>query len=69
LWQLTQSAPDVYLVTLALTAREHEMLEAYALGLSNQETTIKLSIFDRSVQTYNCYLQKKMSINNQQRAL
>jgi DNA-binding NarL/FixJ family response regulator len=66
---LEQSPPDAYPGTISLTPREHELLEAYALGLSNQETANKLGLSIRSVQTYSGNLLKKLGTNNRQRAL
>ena len=67
--QLEQAAPDFYPGTIALTRREHQLLEAYALGLSNEQTAKNLGLSVRSVQTYSGNLLKKLGTNNRQRAL
>ena len=67
--ELEQSPPEDYPGTVPLTLRERQLLEAYALGLSNQETATKLGLSVRSVQTYSGNLLKKLGTNNRQRAL
>ena len=67
--QLEQTAPDAYPGTITLTPREHQLLEAYALGLSNQETAEKTGLSIRSIQTYSGNLLQKLGTNNRQRAL
>jgi DNA-binding NarL/FixJ family response regulator len=52
-----------------LTKRERQLLEAYALGLSNQETADKTGLSVRSIQTYSGNLLQKLGTNNRQRAL
>ena len=69
LGQLEQLAPDSYPGTITLTPREHQLLEAYALGLSNRETADKTGLSVRSVQTYSGNLLQKLGTNNRQRAL
>ena len=69
LGQLKQTAPDVYPGTITLTPREYQLLEAYALGLTNQETATKLGLSVRSVQSYSGNLLKKLGTSNRQRAL
>ena len=69
LGQLEQTAPDAYPGTITLTPREHQLLEAYALGLSNQETAEKTGLSVRSIQTYSGNLLQKLGTNNRQRAL
>ncbi len=69
LGQLKQSAPETYPGTIVLTPREHQLLEAYALGLSNQETAEQLQLSVRSVQTYSANLLNKLGTNNRQKAL
>lgn len=69
LGQLEQTAPDSYRGTITLTPREHQLLEAYALGLSNQETAEKTGLSLRSIQTYSGNLLQKLGTNNRQRAL
>ena len=44
-------------------------IEAYALGLRNGETALKLQWFVRSVQTYSGVLLEKLSTINRQRSL
>ncbi len=67
--KLEQTPPDGYPGTIPLTLRERQLLEAYALGLSNGETANKLGLSVRSVQTYSGNLLKKLGTNNRQRAL
>jgi len=55
--------------TNLLTRRERQLLEAYALGLSNQETAKQLCLSPRTVQTYSSELLKKLGANNRQKAL
>ena len=69
LQQLKQSPPEDYPGTIPLTLRERQLLEAYALGLSNEETAKKLGLSVRSVQTYSGNLLQKLGTNNRQRAL
>jgi DNA-binding NarL/FixJ family response regulator len=52
-----------------LTRRERQLLEAYALGLSNQETAKQLCLSPRTVQTYSYALLQKLGANNRQKAL
>ena len=52
-----------------LTRRERQLLEAYALGLSNQETAKQLCLSPRTVQTYSSELLQKLGANNRQKAL
>ena len=65
LQKLEQSPPEVYPGTVPLTRRERQLLEAYALGLSNEETALKLQLSVRSVQTYSGNLLKGTSKNQQ----
>jgi DNA-binding NarL/FixJ family response regulator len=69
LGQLEQRAPVSYPGTITLTPREHQLLEAYALGLSNRETAEKTGLSVRSIQTYSGNLMQKLGTNNRQRAL
>ena len=69
LQELEYTPPEDYPGTVALTRRERQLLEAYALGLSNEETALKLQLSVRSVQTYSGNLLKKLGTNNRQRAL
>jgi DNA-binding NarL/FixJ family response regulator len=55
--------------TFQLTPRERQLLEAYALGLSNQETAQRLGLSVRTVQTYSSTLLQKLGVNNRQKAL
>ena len=69
----TTTAPPVLIVLedheLVRDGLERQLLEAYALGLSNEETATKLCLSVRSVQTYSGNLLKKLGTNNRQRAL
>lgn len=67
--ELEHTPPEAYPGTVPLTRRERQLLEAYALGLSNEETALKLQLSVRSVQTYSGNLLKKLGTNNRQRAL
>ena len=69
LQELEHTPPEDYPGTVPLTRRERQLLEAYALGLSNEETALKLKLSVRSVQTYSGNLLKKLGTNNRQRAL
>ena len=69
LQELEHMPPEDYPGTVPLTRRERQLLEAYALGLSNEETALKLQLSVRSVQTYSGNLLKKLGTNNRQRAL
>lgn len=69
LQELEHLPPEAYPGTVPLTRRERQLLEAYALGLSNEETALKLQLSVRSVQTYSGNLLKKLGTNNRQRAL
>ena len=69
LQELEHMPPEAYPGTVPLTRRERQLLEAYALGLSNEETALKLQLSVRSVQTYSGILLKKLGTNNRQRAL
>ena len=52
-----------------LSLREQQLLEAYALGLSNKETAERLGLSVRTVQTYSTNLLHKLGVNNRQKAL
>jgi len=67
--ELDQPAPKVYPGTITLTPREHQLLEAYALGMSNKETAKKLGLSVRSVQTYSGNLLQKLGTSSRQKAL
>jgi DNA-binding NarL/FixJ family response regulator len=67
--QLDQAAPDSFYGTIKLTPREHQLLEAYALGMSNQETAEKLGLSVRSIQTYSGNLLQKLGTSNRQKAV
>ena len=69
LQELEHMPPEAYPGTVPLTRRERQLLEANALGLSNEETALKLQLSVRSVQTYSGNLLKKLGTNNRQRAL
>ena len=55
--------------TLQLSLRDRQLLEAYALGLSNQETAKRLGLSVRTVQTYSVNLLQRLGVNNRQKAL
>ena len=52
--------------TFQLSLRERQLLEAYALGLSNQETANRLGLSVRTVQTYSSNLLQRLDVNNRQ---
>jgi DNA-binding NarL/FixJ family response regulator len=52
-----------------LSLREQQLLEAYALGLSNKETAERLGLTVRTVQTYSANLLHRLGVNNRQKAL
>ena len=58
-------AEDIFQLSL----REQQLLEAYALGLSNKETAEQLGLTVRTVQTYSTNLLQKLGVNNRQKAL
>jgi DNA-binding NarL/FixJ family response regulator len=55
--------------TFHLSLREQQLLEAYALGLSNLETAERLGLSVRTVQTYSSNLLQRLGVNNRQKAL
>ncbi|MFO0038499.1 MAG: response regulator transcription factor [Synechococcaceae cyanobacterium] len=55
--------------TIHLSLRDRQLLEAYALGLSNQETAQRLCLSVRTVQTYSSNLLQRLGVNNRQKAL
>jgi DNA-binding NarL/FixJ family response regulator len=55
--------------TIHLSLRDRQLLEAYALGLSNQETAQRLCLSVRTVQTYSSNLLRRLGVNNRQKAL
>ena len=67
--QLDQTAPDCHPGTITLTPREHQRLEAYALGLSNQDTAEQTGLSVRSIQTYSGTILPTLGTNHRQRAL
>ena len=60
---------DSHYGTIILTPREHQLLEAYALGMSNQETADKLGLSVHSERTYSRNLLNKLGTSNRQKAL
>ena len=52
-----------------LSLREQQLLEAYALGLSNKETAGRLGLSVRTVQTSSTNLLQQLDVNNRQKAL
>jgi DNA-binding NarL/FixJ family response regulator len=69
LGQLDQQPPAVLEGVYKLSLRERQLLEAYALGLSNKETAERLGLTVRTVQTYSTNLLQKLGTNNRQKAL
>jgi DNA-binding NarL/FixJ family response regulator len=52
-----------------LSLREQQLLQAYALGLSNKETAEQLGLTVRTVKTYSTNLLQRLGVNNRQKAL
>lgn len=67
--RIERHAPNAYPGTITLTPRERQLLEAYAIGLSNKEIAHQLGLSVRSVQTYSGNLLQKLGTNNRQKAL
>ena len=67
--ELSQEPPADVKGIHSLTPRERQLLEAYALGLSNRETADLLGLSVRTVQTYSANLMRKLGTNNRQKAL
>ena len=67
--ELNQQPANVDGNTLQLSLRDRQLLEAYALGLSNQETAKRLGLSVRTVQTYSVNLLQRLGVNNRQKAL
>jgi DNA-binding NarL/FixJ family response regulator len=55
--------------TIKLTNRERQMLECFALGLTNAEAAIRLNLSPQSTKTYSRNLLSKLGVNNRQLAL
>ena len=54
---------------LKLTPRERQMLECYALGLTNAQAAERLSLSPQSTKTYSRNLLAKLNVSNRQLAL
>lgn len=54
---------------ITLSLRDHQLLEAYALGLSNREVAETLNLSIRTVQTYSGNLLQRLGVNNRQKAI
>ena len=54
---------------LKLTQRERQMLECYALGLTNAQAAERLSLSPQSTKTYSRNLLAKLNVSNRQLAL
>jgi two-component system response regulator FimZ (fimbrial Z protein)/two-component system response regulator EvgA len=67
--ELNQQPANVDGNTIHLSQRDRQLLEAYALGLSNQETAKRLGLSVRTVQTYSVNLLQRLGVNNRQKAL
>ncbi len=55
--------------SVKLTEREYEMLECYALGLTNVEAAQRLNLSPNSTKTYSRNLLAKLQVSNRQLAL
>jgi len=67
--ELNQQPVNVDGNTFHLSLRDRQLLEAYALGLSNLETAKRLNLSVRTVQTYSSNLLQRLGVNNRQKAL
>jgi DNA-binding NarL/FixJ family response regulator len=67
--EINQMSSICFESTFPLSLRERQLLEAYALGLSNKEIAERLSLSVRTVQTYSSNLLQKLGTNNRQKAL
>ncbi|MCX5954118.1 MAG: response regulator transcription factor [Cyanobacteria bacterium] len=67
--ELNQQPANLDGNTIHLSQRDRQLLEAYALGLSNQETAKRLGLSVRTVQTYSVNLLQRLGVNNRQKAL
>ncbi len=67
--ELNQQPANVDGNIIHLSLRDRQLLEAYALGLSNQETAKRLGLSVRTVQTYSVNLLQRLGVNNRQKAL
>jgi DNA-binding NarL/FixJ family response regulator len=54
---------------IALTPREKDILQCFAMGLSNREAAERLQLSPHSTKTYSKRLLAKLNVNNRQRAL
>ena len=54
---------------IALTAREKDMMQCFAMGLNNREIAERLQLSPHSTKTYSKRLLAKLNVNNRQRAL
>ena len=54
---------------IALTPRERDIMQCFAMGLTNQETAERLLLRPHSTKTYSKRLLAKLNVNNRQRAL
>ena len=55
--------------TIKLSPRERQMLECYALGLTNAQAAERLSLSPQSTKTYSRNLLAKLNVSNRQLAL
>ena len=69
LGQLEQTRPDCHPGTITLTPREHQRLEANALGLSNQDTAEQTGLSLGTIQTYSGNVLHTLGTNYRQRIL
>ena len=60
---------DDDLCTVKLTPRERQMLECYALGLTNAQAAERLNLSPQSTKTYSRNLLAKLNVSNRQLAL
>ena len=67
--EINQTSSICFESTFPLSLRERQLLEAYALGLSNKEIAERLSLSVRTVQTYSSNLLQRLGANNRQKAL
>ena len=67
--QISQAANNCSPHRIRLSLRDQQLLEAYALGLSNREVAEQLNLSVRTVQTYSGNLLSRLGVNNRRKAI
>ena len=67
--QISQAANNCPPHRIKLSLRDQQLLEAYALGLSNREVAEQLNLSVRTVQTYSGNLLSRLGVNNRRKAI